>query len=95
MSETWLKQNKALLDHLEIEGYKKDFRHRDEKRGGGVGFFLKSDIKHKTRNDIQALDNSIEHQWIELTGKTKLANILIGSNILIETFGLNILNILI
>ena len=52
MSETWLKQNKALLDHLEIEGYKKDFRHRDEKRGGGVGFYLKSDIKHKTRNDI-------------------------------------------
>ncbi len=78
MSETWLKQNKTLLDHLEIEGYKKDFRNRDLKRGGGVGFYLKSDIKHKTRNDIQSLDNSIEHQWIELTGKTKLSNILIG-----------------
>ena len=78
MSETWLKQNKALLDHLEIEGYKKDFQNRDEKRGGGVGFYLKSDIKHKVRKDIQALDNTIEHQWIELTGETKLANILIG-----------------
>ena len=78
MSETWLKENKNLLNHLEIEGYKKDFRNRDEKRGGGVGFYLKSDIKYKRRDDIEALDNSIEHQWIEFTGKVKLSNTLIG-----------------
>ena len=78
MSETWLKENKNLLNHLEIVGYKKDFRNRDEKRGGGVGFYLKSDIKYKRRDDIEALDNTIEHQWIEFTGKMKLSNTLIG-----------------
>ena len=78
MSETWLKENKTLLNHLEIDGYKKDFRNRDAKRGGGVGFYMKSDIKYKDRNDIQALDQTIEHQWLEFTGKTMLSNILIG-----------------
>ena len=78
LSETWLKDNKNLLNHFEVCGYKKDFRNRDAKRGGGVGYYIKKDIQCKNRKDIESLDRTIEHQWIEFTGKTKLANILIG-----------------
>ena len=78
MSETWLKDNKNLLSHYEIKGYEKDFRNRDAKRGGGVGYYIKSDIPHKSRKDIESFDTTIEHQWIELTGKNRLCNVLIG-----------------
>eukprot|EP00111_Clytia_hemisphaerica_P012725 TCONS_00037449-protein len=78
MSETWLKDNKNLLSHYEIAGYEKDFRNRDAKRGGGVGYYIKSNILHKARKDIESFDTTIEHQWIELTGKNRLSNVLIG-----------------
>jgi len=76
LSKTWLKDNKYLLSHLEIEGYEKDFK-RDIKRGGGVSYNIKSGILHKPQ-DIESLDTTIEHQWIELTGKNRFSNVLIG-----------------
>jgi len=45
-----------------IKGYEKDFRNRDTKRGGGVGYYIKSDILQKPRKDIESLDTTIEHQ---------------------------------
>jgi len=61
-----------------LKRYEKDFRNRDTKRGGGVGYYIKSDILHKPRKDIELLDTTIEHQWIELTGKNRFSNVLIG-----------------
>ena len=78
LSETWLKDNKNLLDSVDITGYKKDFRNRDRIKGGGVGYYIKENIKMKDRKDLDRLDSTIEHQWIELTGKNKTTSTLIG-----------------
>ena len=43
-------------------------------RGGGVGFYIKSEMKYRDRKYIEALDNSIEHQWIELNPKNNPLN---------------------
>ena len=36
LSETWLKNDKHLLEYVNLPGYKFSYRSRDEKRGGGV-----------------------------------------------------------
>ncbi len=36
MSETWLKDNPLLLQHVNIPGYSSEFRNRDSIKGGGV-----------------------------------------------------------
>ena len=41
-----------------MPGYKNDFRNRGAKRGGGVGYYTKTDIKHKPRKYIESFDLS-------------------------------------
>ena len=36
LSETWLKNDKHLLEYVNLLGYKFSYRNQDEKRGGGV-----------------------------------------------------------
>ena len=67
LSETWLKDNPHLLDHVKIDGYKVKFRNREHTRGGGVGLYIRSDIKYKLRNDIVNTNTGIEHLWVEVT----------------------------
>ena len=55
LSETWLKDNPILLDHVNIPGYKTEFKHRDQKRGGGVGLYIRGNIRYKLRKDIMEL----------------------------------------
>ena len=61
LSETWLKNDKHLLEYVNLPGYKFSYRNRDEKRGGGVGVYIKDCITYKIRNDIINLDDSLEH----------------------------------
>ena len=44
LSETWLKNDKHLLEYVNLPGYKFSYRNRDEKRGGGVGVYIKDCI---------------------------------------------------
>ena len=69
LSETWLKDNPQLLKHVSIPGYVPKFHHRDKKRGGGVGMYIRESIKFKKRDDITDKDNTIEHMWMEIKGK--------------------------
>ena len=41
LSETWLKNDKHLLEYVRLPGYEFAYRNRDEKRGGGVGIYIK------------------------------------------------------
>ena len=78
LSETWLKNDKHLLEYVNLPGYKFSYRNRDEKRGGGVGVYIKDCITYKIRNDIIGLDNSLEHLWVEVKGKNKKSPYSIG-----------------
>jgi len=51
LSETWLKDNKHLLEYVKLSGYNFSFKNRDNKRGGGVGVYIKDTIEYKVRND--------------------------------------------
>ena len=41
LSEIWLKNNKTQLEYVQIDGYKSEFKNREPKSGGGVGFYIK------------------------------------------------------
>ena len=78
LSETWLKNDKHMIDYVQIEGYNTEFRHRQGRRGGGVGLFIKEDLKNKIRRDISNIEPDLEQLWVELTFKNKNSSILLG-----------------
>ena len=53
MSETWLKVNSLLLQHVSIPGYELCYNNHNKCRGGGVGAYIKESIKFKRRHDIE------------------------------------------
>ena len=48
LSETWLKDNKTLLEHIQIPGYKFEYVNRQNKGGGGVGCYIKDHLEYKS-----------------------------------------------
>ena len=78
LSETWLKDNRHLLDYVSIPGYVNLFRNRDIIRGGGVGIYLRDNIKFKCRKDIEKLQPDMEHIWLEIPGRNKNSKLLLG-----------------
>ena len=40
LSETWLRDNKHLLDYIKIPDCKFVYKNREQKRGGKVGAYL-------------------------------------------------------
>ena len=79
MSETWLKQNDLLLQHVTIPGYVHAFNHRDKKKGGGVGVYLKENIQFRRQSDIEKRYPKMEHLWLEIMGCNKHSKLLLGS----------------
>ena len=72
LSETSLKDNEHQYEYVQISGYNTVFRSRENKKGGGVGFYVKDYLSFTLRNDITKMDDSIEAIWIEVRGKKKL-----------------------
>lgn len=66
LSETWLKDNPLLLNHVTIPGYKNEFNNREEKRGGGVGLYIRESLQYKRRDDIIEKDRTMEHLWLQV-----------------------------
>ena len=52
LSETWLKAHRELQEYVAIPGYVTEFRHREEIKGGGVGVYIKDNVKYKHCRDI-------------------------------------------
>ena len=52
VSERWLKNDKHLLEYLRLPGYEFVYQNRDEKRGGGVGIYIRDaiEIQGKKKN---------------------------------------------
>ena len=78
MSETWLKDNQKLLDYIDIPVYILEYAHRDNKRGGGVGVYIKETFTYTKREDMINLYKSIEHYWLEISGLKKNSSYLVG-----------------
>ena len=89
MSETWLKDNPALLDYVNLPGYTALFRNREGSRGGGVGAYINDSIQYKRRKDIEMIQPDMEHLWIEIQGRNQHSKALIGVIYRSERVGLN------
>ena len=77
LSETWLRNNVHQIAHIQIPRYSFAFKNRGEKRGGGVAVYLRQELKYKERTDLMRLEPSVEHIWIEISGKNKNSNVLL------------------
>ena len=79
MSETWLKDDKNLLNHVKIPGYKTECKNRDERRSGDVGMYIRDTIMYHLRKDIMRLDPDLERLWIKVKGRNKNHSYLVAS----------------
>ena len=75
LSETWL--NNTSIAKVTIPGYDFVGEHRINKKGGGVGILINSELKYKVRDDLKITSEIFENCSIEI--KTNTANIIIGS----------------
>ena len=89
MSETWLRNNPALLDYVTLPGYTALFRNREGTRGGGVGAYICDSIQCKRRKYNEQLQPEMEHLWIEVPGRNKYSKALIGVIYRSERIGLS------
>ena len=71
LSETWLKNNHLLLNHVSRPVYVATYCIRDVCKGGGVGGYMKESVQFKRRTDIENLETEFEHLWLEFPGKNK------------------------
>lgn len=53
LSETWLWDQKELLDYPSVDGYATEFRHRVATKGGGAGAYIKENVAYRRRFDIE------------------------------------------
>ena len=67
MTETWLTQ--LTDDQIDIPGYTFVGKNRRNKRGGGVGIYVKKELKFKTRTDIVSNDETCEIVAIEIVNE--------------------------
>ena len=54
-----------------IDGYKSEFKNRESKSGGGVGFYIKEHMNFNVRQDLRKIDESIEILWTEVQRRNK------------------------
>ena len=73
LSETWLRDNKNLLDYVKIPGYNFVYKNREQKPSGGLGAYLKEELYPKYFNKI---DTTVEQLRLEIKGKNKKASVL-------------------
>ena len=77
-SETWLRDQKELFDYMSIDGYATEFLRRVATKGGEVGAYIKENVAHRRRFDIEKTQPDLEHLWQELLGKNKHSKLLLG-----------------
>ena len=71
VTETWLQDTKYQQNYVQINGYNAIFKDRTNKRGGGVGFYLKEQLHYKVRNDLTRNYSNLEVLLVEICGPKK------------------------
>ena len=78
VSETWLHDGNC--DLYDLAGYAFAERHRQTRKGGGVGIYVKCAISFQVRNYLHSSDDVFESIFIEVDGSVfnKHSNIVVG-----------------
>ena len=56
----YLEHDYEITDYVKLPGYNFVFRNSEQKRGGGVGSYLKEELDFKIREDLNRLDTIVE-----------------------------------
>ena len=72
------KNDTTQINYVQIPGYEFILNNRTTSKGGGVGLYISETYTYKVWQDITNLDQSIEHQWVEVKGKNKNSSFLVG-----------------
>ena len=77
LNETWVKEGDAK--QINIPRYKYEGVPRINKKGGGVGFLIRSDLQYRSRHDLDSNERnpSCEQCYIEM--KNNIDNVVVGS----------------
>ena len=75
LNETWLRKDTETK--VKIKNYQFVGKSRSGKKGGGVGFLLRNDLKFRERLDLCIASEVTEHYIIEL--KTESTNVILVS----------------
>lgn len=62
------KSNPELLEYVKILGYQMEYRNREKMKGGGIGMYIRENMKYKRRLDLENWHPSLVHLWIEVPG---------------------------
>ena len=64
MTETRLNNNAQHFQNATLPGYSPDFKHRNNRRGDGIGACIHYSQEYKRRKNIESLEPDLGHQWI-------------------------------
>ncbi len=64
LTETWLNTNNA--ENFNLKGYEHVYNCRQEKRGGGVSLYLKSELQFAERKDLSKSNSIMESIFVEM-----------------------------
>jgi len=78
LSETWLRDQKELLDYVSTDGHATEFHHRVATKGGGIGAYIKENVAYRPRFDTEKTQPDLEHLRLELLGRNKHSKLLLG-----------------
>lgn len=63
MTQNVVREQKHLLEYVNISGHKFSYRNRNQKGGGVVGIFVKDWVNCKVRNGFVSTDEMLGHLW--------------------------------
>ena len=69
LTETWLSDNDSLLGIHNIPGYTYIGNGRTGRSGGGVGVFIKDNLKYCIRKDMKLFNENVETIFLEIVSK--------------------------
>ena len=70
LNETWLSSDTKKI--IDLPNYKLINKPRKNRKGGGVGFLIRSDVPHRRRLDLELDTLKTEHAVVELKCKSQI-----------------------
>ena len=71
VTEMWLQDTECQRDYVQVTGYNTAFKNWTGKRGDGVGFYLKEQLKYKVRADFTQNYTDLEILAVEICVRNK------------------------
>jgi len=65
LSETWINRHNEPISNFDLPGYS-FYSQPSTQRAGGVGLFIKNDMKFSVRHDLTSCTDESEMLWVQI-----------------------------